>query len=279
MVIPSLLAHAVNGDWCVTIEELQKLQVLAAQAYSGAPLRADWLDEDSIYIPEPQLFVPAGRVAIVQAYGVLGKNFSRFDKAYLGCCDYDDLCAAFDAAEADPSTDTILLHARSPGGMVIGLPECADRVAASTKHTVSYSDYAGCSAMYWIMSQCEAVYSSSSAVLGSIGILASYTDLSKALDAMGIRVNAFSAGKWKLAGSSFKPMTDEERSMFQARVERAYGQFVEAVSRNRTIPQEAMEGQSLDGEQAVEAGLSDGIFPCLDDVLVSLNNRLTPARG
>jgi signal peptide peptidase SppA len=280
MVIPSLLAHAANGEWCVTAEELQKLQVLALNAFTRP--RADYydyLDDGPEPAPEPMLFTPAGRVAIVRANGVLGKNFTEADKRYFGCCDYDDLCEAIDAAEADPATDTILLHARSPGGMVIGLPECADRIAECTKNTVAYSDFAGCSAMYWLMSQCDAVYTSLSSVTGSIGVLAAYTDYSQALDAMGIRVNAFSAGKWKLAGASFKPMTDEERAMFQSRVERAYGQFVEAVSRNRTIPQEAMEGQGFDGEQAVVAGLSDGIFPSLDDLLLHLNNRLTPRAG
>lgn len=288
MVIPSLLAHAATGQWCVTVEELHRLQ-LEYQQFSEFPAasvkarreprptrsrqgaRAEWYDEDEPAIPtEPKLFTPAGSVAVIEINGVLGKNLDSYDQRYGGV-DYDAICTRLDSAEADAGVHTILLHIRSPGGMALGAMECGDHIAALSKPTVAYTDFLMCSGGYWLGSQCDAVYSSSSAFLGSIGVLAAYLDVTKALDSIGFKVNAFSAGKWKLAGASFKPMTDEERGMFQARVERYYAQFTEVVNRKRELGEDVCQGQVFDGLQAVEAGLCDGIYPSLEALLVDLN--------
>lgn len=283
MVIPSLLAHAATGQWCVTSEELHRLQLeyLAhasrTLAPGHSPGRVYWDDDLDSLPTEPELFTPAGDVAVIEINGVLGKNLHSWETRFGGAVDYDSIVERMDAAEASPAR-AILLHIRSPGGMALGCMECGERIAASAKPTIAYTDFLACSGGYWLASQCDRIYSSYSAFMGSIGVLAAYLDTSKALESIGFKVNAFSAGKWKLAGASFKPMTDEERAMFQARVERYYAQFTAAVNHKRDIAQEYMEGQVLDGEQSVEAGLSDGVFPSLEDVLVHLN-ELTPGKG
>lgn len=270
-MIPSLLRHAASGEWLITPERLQELQVSyqAALPYGRGSV-SYFSPEDLAPAAEPELFQRMGSCAVVSINGTLGKNLDWYDRA-VGGCDYDDICTAIDAAEASGS-DSIILHVRSPGGMALGAMECGDRIAAISKPTIAYTDFLACSGGYWLASQCDAIYCSASAFLGSIGVLAAYLDQSKLLEGLGIRVNAFSAGKWKLAGASFKPMTDDERAMFQSRVERYYAQFTEVVNRNRTIKPEFMEGQSMDGLQAVEAGLSDGIYPSIQDLIADLSS-------
>lgn len=263
MVIPSLFTHAENGVWALTEERLQELQAQRVEAR----LKTYSLIEEPI-LPE-QLYEKVNGFAVVRIAGTLGKGLNWIDRLFGGV-DYDEIVAALDAAEADPECGAIVLDVRSPGGMVIGLQECADRIAGLQKDSFCYTDLACCSAAYWLGSQCDRVYSSASAVLGSIGVLAVYVDQSKALAEQGIKVNAFSAGKWKLAGAPFKPMTDEERAMFQGRIDKAYGAFTAAVNGKRTVEAGVMQGQVFDGEDAVKAGLSDGIFPSLQKMIAEL---------
>lgn len=269
-MVNQILEQSVNGVWCITAEELQGLQLKAVRHFTGARIAGEMPDGADPELPSvPAVLV--GRVAVIQVNGVLGKNLSDGAKYYCGGVDYDDICEQIEEAEADPTVRAIVFHFRSPGGMALGCAECGDRIAAIENPTVAYTDYCMASGAYWLGAQCDAIYSSGSAFLGSIGVMAAYFDWSKAFDAMGVKVNAFSAGKWKMAGAPFKPMTDEERSMFQDRTARYYAQFTAAVNQKRKIAPENMEGQLFDGAQAVDAGLCDGIFPCLDDLLLYLN--------
>lgn len=280
MVIPSLLAHAATGEWLVTPEALHRLQ-LEYLSFAAGPRppgrskgysRAEYFTQDDLpEIPQPAPFLNAGGIALIEINGVLGKNLDRIDKEYFGGVDYDDICSQLEAADADPGIQTIVLHFRSPGGMALGCLECGDCIAALTKPTVAYTDFLATSAAYWLAAQCDVIYTSPTAIVGSIGVLAVYLDSSKALEAIGFKVNAFSRGEWKTAGASWKPMSDDERAMFQARVDRYYAQFTDAVNRKRSTPPEYMEAQILDGIQAVEAGLADGICASLDDCLAQIS--------
>ena len=71
----------------------------------------------------------------------------------------------------------------------------------------------------------------------------------------------------KLAGAFFKPLTDDERAMFQKDVDRIYSEFVAAISAKRTVQADYLKGQVVSGEQAVTVGFADGLANDLEEML------------
>jgi len=147
--------------------------------------------------------------AVVEINGVLGKNVSEFEQALLGVIDVDDIEAAIDEAASDDEVKQIVLHFRSPGGDETGIPELARKIAdidANVKPVYAFTDDSPgmCSAAYWLGSQCRAIGMTPSGKVGSVGVYMLVLNEKKALDDAGIKVEPFSAGKYKLMGHSFK---------------------------------------------------------------------------
>ena len=93
-------------------------------------------------------------------------------------------------------------------------------------------------------------------------------DATRALEKEGYRINAISAGKYKLLGAYWKEMTGEERDILQARVDKIYAQFKDAMESRRVVQDENFgNGLVFDGEEAAAIGFTDGIVDSLEDVL------------
>jgi signal peptide peptidase SppA len=172
-------------------------------------------------------------------------------------------------AAADPTIEKVLLDIASPGGSVTGVPETGAALArlAERKPVAAWTDSVMASAAYWFGSQAGTIIASPSSRVGSIGVYSIFTDRSGFLEKLGMKVNAISAGKYKLAGAPFKPMEDEERALFQASVDKIRDQFHGAVNAKRSLKQGSMEGQCFDGEDAHANNLVDHLAHSVDEVI------------
>jgi signal peptide peptidase SppA len=170
------------------------------------------------------------------------------------------------SASADPSISAIVMAVDSPGGVITGVPEAADAIRGvrNSKPMVAVSTGMNASAAYWLSSAAKTVVSSPSAYTGSIGVWTAHADLSKMLEDAGIKVTLISAGKHKVEGNMFAPLSDEAKAAIQEDVDDAYGQFVKAVASHRGVSQQAVregygEGRVLNAERAKKAGLIDEV--------------------
>lgn len=209
-----------------------------------------------------------GTTAVLPIKGAILKNPDDYDLRH-GCCDVDVVRAMAEVAAADPRIERVLVQISSPGGSVLGVPEAGRALArlSEAKPTFAWTDTVMASAAYWFGSQARGVYMSDSARVGSIGVYSLFADASKGLEKFGITINAIQAGKFKLAGAFFKPMSDEERAHLQGSVDRIRDQFHTAVSAQRDLKKGSMEGQTFTGEEAIENGLADGIVSDLAEML------------
>jgi len=214
-------------------------------------------------------FIRVGSVAIIPIEGIIAKGCSDDEVEYYGCADVEDIASALDLAENDDSIDTILFSVKSPGGLATGMVELADQIFECEKETVAFCWQAG-SAAYWLASQCDAVYVPRSGRVGSIGAYIVLLDETKWNANLGLKYNAISDGQYKLSGAPFQALSDEDRARFQAYVTKGSNQFKNCVTRCRDISPDAMQGQSFDGEEAASAGLSDGVFDSIENVLETL---------
>ena len=205
--------------------------------------------------------------AVIPVHGILGKHMDSMEMM-SGGCDLGNVKADIDSALADSSIERIVFDFRSPGGSVTGIPELARRISSiKDKQTIAFTDSECCSGALWLAAQCDYFYATESASVGSIGVWCAYLDVSRQMQNEGENMQAISAGKYKLMGAYWKPLSDEEKKMLQGEVDQIHADFKSAVNLNREVSDEFMQGQIFDGKQAQEIGLIDGCVDDLEDVL------------
>jgi ClpP class serine protease len=99
---------------------------------------------------------------------------------------------------------------------------------------------------------------------GSIGAMTMHIDHSAKLEKAGSKVTIIGSGKHKGSGHPFGPLPDEVRAKMQDRVDRMRDHFAETVaqfrgSRLTKAAALATEADAFTGEDAVRAGLVDGV--------------------
>lgn len=231
---------------------------------NASPVHGIEDDEDRDDSDQWECFAPD---ALIPVHGIIGKHLSGME-IMSGGADLDSIGAKIDAALSMPDVLRIVFDFRSPGGTVTGIPEMARKIASITsKETVAFTDSECCSGALWLASQCQRFYATESSSVGSIGVWCAYLDLSRQMQNQGENLQEFSAGKFKTMGAYWKPLTDGEKAIIQAGVDKVYAQFKDAVNARREIDAKYMEGQIFDGAEAVEIGLVDGMVDSLDEVL------------
>lgn len=241
---------------------MQKLLLVHAE-------NADHLDLSERAPIEPQPSVNESEdpsVAVIPVEGILGKRLDWFE-ASCGGCDCNDVAAALDLAAKSPAVQSVILDFNSPGGTVTGIPELGRKIAAFDKPIFAFTEVECCSAAYWLASQTDAIFATPSSVLGSVGVYLALLDESGWLEKEGLKVNAIVAGKYKLMGAPFKPLTDDERKMLQRDVNKIFDQFKAAITAQRTLDEEFLQGQVFDGDDALKIGMVDATVEAFSEVL------------
>lgn len=223
-------------------------------------------DPDGLEDASPQA-ESYGNVAIIPVHGTLVKYPEDIAMSECGCS-MEVLNEMIEAAESDPRIETVLYDFRTPGGSVTGIPETGRKILHSRKQTVGFFDSECCSGGAWLAAQCQRLYGTQSARFGSIGVYTLSLDMSEAMKKAGTKMNAVSAGKFKLLGAYWKPLEDDERAIMQARVDKIYEQFKVAMESNRIVRDENFgNGLIFDGDEATELGFIDGVVEDRRDVL------------
>lgn len=244
----------------------EKINIPAVEAALGRPLNN-----------QPKGYeITKGGVAVLPVEGVIAKRMNLFSQI-SGGVSTTSVAQQFQAALADPAVDSIILAIDSPGGSVDGTQELANAIFAArgTKPVIALADGCMCSAAYWIGAAADKIYAScGTAQIGSIGVYMTHVDQSGAHAASGMKKTTIQAGKYKTVGSPNGPLSDEDAAILQSDVDYVYGLFVDFVAQARgvdveTVLSDMAEGRVLRGQQAVDAGLADGV-QTLDEIIAAL---------
>ena len=259
------MAHE-GGVWFGTAESFQtyanayrNLQDPAYMANVMA-LREDDQETSSSY-----LLSKMGNASVININGSLVNNDAWYNELF-GLVSYAEIRRAVIDAVQDETTEAILLDINSGGGAAMGVQDLGDflmEVDAKHKPVIAYSSGVMASAAYWIGSSARQVFSSKSAIVGSIGVLAIHQDISAALEKEGIKATVLRVGKYKALGTPYEPMEGAAREAWDARLNTLYDFFIshvaEARGTNKTLVDTVMaQGREFFGESAVEANLLDG---------------------
>lgn len=221
-------------------------------------------------------------VAVIPVNGVIGKRMNMFSDI-SGGASTELIARDINAALEDQSVQSILLHIDSPGGSVDGVENLADiiRAAAQIKPVVSFADGTMASAAYWLGSAADAIVASSStAQIGSIGVVATHRDVSRAQEMAGIKTTEISAGRYKRIASQYGPLTESGQAEIQRQIDGIYTIFVDAVAQNRGVSAEKVLADMADGRvflarEAQARGMVDYIAS-LDATISNMANGIWP---
>lgn len=220
-----------------------------------------------------------GTVAVIPLHGVVTKRGSWFSDGT------DRVLATVKAAMDNRQVGGIVLDIDSPGGSSYGLQEFADELYSmrGKKPLWAIANPLSASAAYWAGTAVDKLAIVPSGDVGSVGVWSMHVDYSKALDNEGVKPTFVYAGKYKVEGNPYEPLTEEAREEMQRSVDETYSQFVETLARNRNTSTAKVlanfgEGRLLSAKRAVESGMVDRI-DTLDKLISRMLKDSSPVKS
>jgi len=246
----------IIGTWAAAPEAIYDWHRILLQ--SNKELEADQLQ---IHVLDPKTGADRtyGDIAVLPLHGIIlsrgrlpgATSAELFRKEFSGLID-------------DPTVRSILLDIDSYGGQIGGIPETSDLIYRSRgkKPITAIAHFVADAGAYWIGTAADEMVVSPSGEAGGIGVMALHNDESGKLKKEGIKRTLISAGKYKIEGNPWEPLTEEARVHIQESVGIAYDQFIQHVARNRGIAPSFVrdgfgQGRVVSASKAVQLHMVD----------------------
>lgn len=175
----------------------------------------------------------------------------------------EEIVNLIEKAKSDQSIKALVLDVDSPGGSPVAGEEIANALKRLGKPSAALIRDSGNSAAYWASTGADHIVASANSSVGSIGVTASYLDVSKQNESEGVSFEQISIGKFKDAGNPNLPLSKEAKDLFLKHAEEIYNNFVTTVATNRSLPIETVkavaDGSDMTGSRAKDVGLIDEI--------------------
>jgi ClpP class serine protease len=160
-----------------------------------------------------------------------------------------------------------MLYIDSPGGAVDGTAEWSDEIKNAGIPTMAFIDGMGASAGYWQAISADQVFANrmNANIIGSIGVQTMHVDRREAAKATigDVKIIRARQSTLKNTVNSFEPLSKEGEAWIIDRLSETADQFITYVKSRRPGIKEdssAFAGDVFTGEQALEAGMIDGLI-------------------
>jgi protease-4 len=220
---------------------------LGACIVLGVALSTMWTclaeDEDNVLGRE--------QLAVVRVEGFIG--------------DTRRLLAWIDRLTRDKSVKGVLLRVNSPGGGAAASHELYDALRRLGAQKPVYASMGSVAASGGLMAAlaAERVLATPATITGSIGVKMEIPQVQGLMEKLGLHRESIASGKYKDAGTPFRPMTKDERTYLTEIIDDIHESFVQLVAQARKLPVEKVramaDGRILTGTKALELGLVDGL--------------------
>ncbi len=161
------------------------------------------------------------------------------------------------------SVKGVIVSISSPGGTTTGGEAIFEalRKLAAKKPLVAEVGTLAASAGYMIATSSDHIVARQSSIVGSIGVLVQFPDVTELMEKIGVRVEGVKSSPLKAEPSPFTPTTEEEREVLRALVMDSYDWFVGLVTDRRPLTRQQVlavaDGRIFTGRQALDLGLVD----------------------
>jgi protease-4 len=199
--------------------------------------------------------------------GVTGQRASHIAKVKIeGTIMTDDeLIDRLERIGKADSVKGVILAINSPGGTTAGgeaIYEAVRKLAAKKPVTAQVGTLAA-SAGYMIASATDHIVARQSSIVGSIGVLVQFPDVTGLMDKIGVKMEFVKSSPLKAEPNPFTPTTEEERAMLRSMIMDSYDWFVGLVAERRPLSEaearQLADGSIWTGRQALDRKLVDAL--------------------
>jgi len=166
---------------------------------------------------------------------------------------------------AESNAKAVIVHISSPGGTVAGSEELYDSLikVKAKKPMVVVVDGLAASGGYIAAMASDRIVAQQSAIVGSIGVILQYPNVTELLKTIGVQVESIKSSPLKAAPSGYEPTSPEARAAVESIVRDSFDWFKGLVRDRRHLDdaslQKVSDGRVFTGRQAVELKLIDGL--------------------
>ncbi|MGX9430148.1 MULTISPECIES: signal peptide peptidase SppA [Bradyrhizobium] len=157
----------------------------------------------------------------------------------------------------------VIVHINSPGGTTAGSEQLYDALTRlkAKKPLVVVVEGLAASGGYITAIAADHIVAQQSSLVGSIGVLFQFPNVSELLKTVGVKVEEIKSSPLKAAPNGFEPTSPEARAAIDALVKDSYAWFRGLVKERRGMDDALLEkvadGRVFTGRQAVELKLID----------------------
>ena len=175
-----------------------------------------------------------GNVALIEVKGVIlpDPGSSIFGSKVADASSITELIAK---ADNNNKIKAIIFEINSPGGSPVATYEISEAIKRTNKTTVAWIREVSLSGGYWVSSSCDYLVANPMSMVGSVGAIASYLDLSGFLENHSVKYQRLVAGKYKDIMSPLKEMSEEEEILMQKNLDKLQSFFLNSVAANRRL--------------------------------------------
>jgi protease-4 len=213
-------------------------------------------------------------VAVVVAEGTILPGKSEGTDNVIGS---ESFIKEMKKVREDDEVKAVVVRINSPGGSF----QASDamwreiRLTAESKPVIaSMSDYAA-SGGYYLAMACDTIVAQPHTITGSIGIFSVLFDASGLLgNKIGITFDQIKTGEVGDLITVTRPLTAQERNIWQTRTEEVYETFTGKAAEGRKIPQDSIKkvasGRVWTGSQAISRKLVDVVGNFEDAIAIAV---------
>lgn len=175
----------------------------------------------------------------------------------------NELLERLERLRESPSVKGVILAVNSPGGTTAGGEAIFEslRKLAAEKPVVAQVGTLAASAGYMIAVAADHIVARQSSIVGSIGVLVQFPDVTGLMEKVGIKLEEVKSSPLKAEPSPFNPTTDEERAMIRSMIMDSYDWFVGLVDERRPMTRSEVmavaDGSVFTGRQGLQKKLVD----------------------
>jgi len=297
IMVPAPLAYShviravAESPWAILPETLATImEILSFRAMGGrltaeeieTRIRAEHYGQPAAVPASARAKSGGGTVAILGLRGIIAHRASAFnDVSAPQGTSVERFTQLFRVAMNNDDVSAILIDVQAPGGSVDGVSELANEIRAARggKPIIAVANAYAASAAYWIAAAADELVVTPSGEVGSIGIFAAHTEFSKQDEMIGRKTTLISAGRFKVEGNPFEPLTEEAREAIQDRVDDHYAMLVSDIAKARGVKASDVrsgfgQGRMVGAKEAVAMGMADRV-----DTFDNTLSRLLAGRG
>ena len=198
------------------------------------------------------------------AMGVGGSHIARLTVSGF-IAGNDETLKLIREARDSPAVAAAVVRIDSPGGGTEGSEEIYDelRRLAAKKPVAAVIGGMGASGAYIAALGADRIFARGNSIVGSIGVLVEYPNLSGLMDMVGVKLESIKSSPLKAAPNGFEPTSDEARAAMAALVADSFDWFKTLVKDRRGLADDELakvdDGRVFTGRQGLALKLVDAL--------------------